>query len=246
MSSRIFSSTRLRRKTRCSSACWTCAVVDLGAPPFRRPKGGLAHDVGELRPTGSAACGRSLTGARRTPSVAPPRRRETAAAARRGRCAPPARRSCAAPAAPSTSKPKSARTLKISRNSSSRKYSIWKSSVGARQHDARRDANRLRLQRRGREQGERIVGFDLQLTALEAALEGAPHQRLGQRVHGVDDDAAAVGAQQRAGLDAGEVGDQLAGRVDHALDGTEEVLVRRRRLDDDRRARPSHCCRPAR
>src|SRR5262245_17430191 len=66
------------------------------------------------------------------------------------------------------------------------------------------------------------------------ALHRLPDAWLGECIWSVDDEVAAVGAEDRASFDASEVGAPVAALVGDALDRSEQVDEGRRRLDDDR------------
>ena len=87
------------------------------------------------------------------------------------------------------------------------------------------------------EQRKRLIGLGRDVAALESAFEGLPYRRLGQRVFQIKDEIAAVGAQHRAGLDAGEVGHQTSAPVEDAFDAAKQILIRRGVFGQHRSAR---------
>ena len=78
--------------------------------------------------------------------------------------------------------------------------------------------------------------LDDDFAAHQRALQRRPTERLGQQGARVDQDHAAVGAMQRAGLDQAEIGDQRALHL-QILDAAEQVAERRVQFLDHRRGR---------
>src|SRR5205823_3266249 len=99
--------------------------------------------------------------------------------------------------------------------------------------DVERD--RLRLQGGGAEWDVEVERVDLHAATLEGALQLLPDLRLLDGVVEVEDGDAAVGPQETTALDLREVGEDLAGHADGALDEAEQVLVGRHLLHDHRR-----------
>jgi hypothetical protein len=91
------------------------------------------------------------------------------------------------------------------------------------------------LQRHRADQAQHLPGrFDADLAAFQGALQGVPAEGLRQYLAQVEDQVAAVGPMQRAGLDQREVGDQGT-HFRHVLDAADQVRQRRVVLMDDRR-----------
>ena len=81
----------------------------------------------------------------------------------------------------------------------------------------------------------RVEPLDVDLSALQRPLEGLVDAGLGQDLREREHQIASRRPEQTAGFDPGEVGIGEPAPVPGPLDGAEEVLVARVRLDDDRR-----------
>jgi len=101
------------------------------------------------------------------------------------------------------------------------------------EHDLDLELDGLRLDAGAQEAAHRVLTRDLGAHVLEHALECRPHGGLEGGIEEVEDEVATVGAQQAAGADHREITapDSL---IEHALDASEQIAVRGRRLDDDR------------
>jgi len=97
-------------------------------------------------------------------------------------------------------------------------------------------SDRLRLHGRGGEEKRHIVADDLCGAVFKHPLQRVPHARFLQHVHRMQNQVPAVGQQQRAGADFGEIGPPLAIDVRHTLDGAEQLGKGGRVLKDHRRA----------
>ena len=89
---------------------------------------------------------------------------------------------------------------------------------------------------RGRDEVVGVEGLDLHFRGLQGALEGLPHPRFHDGVHQVQHQVAAVGLDERPGVDLGEIGAPQAGTVHDPLDGAEQVAVVGERFHDHRRS----------
>ena len=103
----------------------------------------------------------------------------------------------------------------------------------AEEHHLGLQGDRLRLERRGRGQAERLPDrLDPDHLRAQRPLQLVPGQRLQEQPPGVHDQVAAVRAVQRPRLDQREVGDEVA-ELRHVLDAAHEVGVGRVVLVDD-------------
>ena len=106
----------------------------------------------------------------------------------------------------------------------------------AEEHDLGVQGDRLRLERGGGGQAERLPDrLDPDRLRAQGSLELVPRERLLEQPPGVHDQVAAVRPVQRPRLDQREVGDQVA-ELGHVLDAAHEVGVGRVVLVDDRGA----------
>ena len=84
--------------------------------------------------------------------------------------------------------------------------------------------------------------LDAHLARLDGALQGFPGERREQKLAGVQQQIAAIGPVQRAGLDQQEVGNQRTHLRD-MLDPADQIAVGGVELLDDRRVRRRRRCR---
>src|SRR4030042_873426 len=82
----------------------------------------------------------------------------------------------------------------------------WRPGVRVADHDGLDvGLDGLRLEPGAREQVHLEVVLDLEDLVPQGPFKGRPDPRFDKRVHGVDDEVAAVGLEERAGLDHGKV-----------------------------------------
>ena len=106
----------------------------------------------------------------------------------------------------------------------------------AQRHDLVVNLDRLGLEPAHREKRQRLESLQRHAPRLEAALERLPDAGLDHRILEIEDQEPAVRFQKRSADDAREVGPRPPQRIDPSLDRAEQIAIRRRILEHDRRA----------